>query len=284
MLVKPKGQNSYFEYSLKPAQLVKYISEHDNLAEFIKRALPSLSKAQIEEMTAIIRHHYMARFKKRRRPKYGNINKGFTENELVAFLNIIDSPKIRLLFEYQATLGLRIGEAVVVNIKDINLETQEIVVKTEKAKVIDTLKIPFSLFKRTMEFIQANSKNVEEAGGYIFFTATGHINVNYARNRFRYYLELAGLNQAYDISEETEGRTPRKLNRLTTHSLRHYAITKFAKSTNGNLILTSRFARHSQPSVTMTYVNTAKEEIYNVLDSFSIGEATLLKKRLNKAT
>ena len=48
-------------------------------------------------------------------PKYGSLNKGFTEQELVRFFNVIDNEKFRLLFSYQSQLGLRIGEAVRIN-------------------------------------------------------------------------------------------------------------------------------------------------------------------------
>ncbi|EQD35384.1 integrase family protein, partial [mine drainage metagenome] len=88
----------------------------------------------------------------------------------------------------------------------------------------------------------------------------------------------------YDTSDETNpARSVRHLHRLTTHSLRHYAITRFAKQTNGNLVLTSRFARHSDPSTTMTYITTRKDELYKEIDStFGLSEAVGLKARLSK--
>ena len=108
----------------------------------------------------------------------------------------------------------------------------------------------------------------------------GFMEVNYARGRFSYYLEKAHLDEVYDLSEEADGRPIRKLHRLTSHSLRHFAITRFAKSTNGNLILSSKFARHSNPNTTMTYIHNDKKEIYDVIDSISVGEVALLKKQL----
>ncbi|EQD32077.1 integrase family protein, partial [mine drainage metagenome] len=70
---------------------------------------------------------------------------------------------------------------------------------------------------------------------------------NYVRKVFREYVRAAKLDEVYDQSEESYGRTPRRLHRLTTHSLRHYAITSFARQSNGNVVLSSRFARHSDP-------------------------------------
>jgi integrase len=286
VMAKASGQSASFEYKVASEHKGKYIPEQ-SIAELISNALPLMSKAQIEQITAIVRHHYMQRFKKHKRAKYGNLNKGFTEQELQAFMRVIENRKHKLLFEYMSTIGLRVGEAVRVNLKDLNLETRELTVHTEKARTLDTLILPAPLFKATIEFAQENSKEITGSGGYLFFRdrmhskrPEGFMEVNYARGRFSYYLEKAHLDEVYDLSEEADGRPIRKLHRLTSHSLRHFAITRFAKSTNGNLILSSKFARHSNPNTTMTYIHNDKKEIYDVIDSISVGEVALLKKQL----
>jgi integrase len=228
--------------------------------------LPKLSKNQVETLRSIIHQHYVKRFKRSRIPKYGNLDKGFTEQEITVFFKAVDNPKFNLLFSYQAQLGLRMGEAVSVNVKEINFDTRELTLKTEKAQTLDTLLIPATLFKRTLEFIGRHTKEVEESGGYVFFkewhshSKLKHIDSNYARNRFIRYLNKAGLDQFYGISDESRpDRAVRNLHRLTTHSLRHYAITAFAKQTNGNVVLASRFARHADPATTMTYISTRRQ-------------------------
>ena len=255
----------------------------------MKRILPNLAKHQIEEIRTIVHQTYVKRFKRSRIPKYGNLNKGFTEYELQKFFKAIQNEKFRLLFSYQAQLGLRIGEAIKLNIKDINFQTREFALKTEKAKVIDTLLIPSKLFNETVEFIRNSTKQIENAQGYIFFkdcNSAGnlpHLEVNYVRNRFRHYVELADVDQVYDISDETNNRKPRRLHRLTTHSLRHYAITSFSKQTNGNVVLTSKFARHCNPDTTMVYISTKKEELYKEIDNImSIGSIDKLKRSHHK--
>jgi integrase len=245
---------------------------------------------QLQQMQSVLHKTQTKRFAgKRRTPKYGSLSKAFTDTQLTQFFRVIDEDKFRLIFQYQAQLGLRIGEAVRVNVKDINFETREITLKTEKAKVIDTLLVPNQLFKDTLAFISRHESEIEKALGYVFFRsperslwADHFIEQNYIRNRFRYYVVKTGLDQTYDTSEESvAGRPVRSLHRLTTHSLRHYAITSFSKQTNGNLVLTSRFARHADPSTTMVYVSTKKEELYKEIDNaFSIENITLLKKRI----
>ncbi|MGI0141837.1 MAG: hypothetical protein ACREBF_04290 [Candidatus Micrarchaeales archaeon] len=100
---------------------------------------------------------------KRKTPKYGSLSKAFSDVQLSRFLHAVDSDKFRLLFSYQAQLGLRIGEAVRVNIGRIDFETRELTLKTEKAQVMDSLLIPVPLFKETIAFISKHKSEIEQA-------------------------------------------------------------------------------------------------------------------------
>jgi integrase len=254
----------------------------------LERTLPYLPKHHLVEIRKMVMQTFRKRFQRSRIPKYGSLNKGFTEQELAKFFKVIDNEKFRLLFSYQAQLGLRIGEAVRINIKDIKFESRELVVKTEKAMTLDTLLIPAQLFQATLSFIEEHSSDIEKVQGCLFFKEEGksrlevpHVAENYVRNRFRYYAEKSGLSEVYDQSDELKGRVPRSLHRLTTHSLRHYAITKFAEQTNGNVFLTSKFARHTKPATTMIYISTNKKALYDGIDgAFSTSEAMSLRNRL----
>ncbi len=265
-------------------------TEPEKLKRHIQEVLPQLSFHEIKDVLSVIYRIKKRRFRGNAPPKYGSLNKGFTEQEVQAFFKVIKNDKFRLLFGYQAQLGLRIGEAVKVNVKDIKFETRELIVKTEKAHVIDTMLIPVPLFRQTVEFINRNDKAITQAGGFVFFAELGHslrgepfLEKNYVRKVFREYVRAAKLDEVYDQSEESYGRTPRRLHRFTTHSLRHYAITSFARQSNGNVVLSSRFARHSDPSTTMTYINTRKDELYKAVDeAFSIERASNLKNQLFK--
>ncbi|MGC8578307.1 MAG: hypothetical protein ACP5M7_10000, partial [Thermoproteota archaeon] len=139
---------------------------------------------------------------------------------------------------------------------------------------MDSLLIPMELFKETIEFIAKNQEPIKAANGYIFFKDNDnnhnnvqHVDPSYTRKVFRETIKDAGLDYTYGYSEETyPSHRERPLYRLTTHSLRHYAITRFAKSTNGNVVLTSRFARHADPSTTMRYISKDNEELYKNID------------------
>ena len=255
----------------------------------MESTIPYLPKHQLVEIRKLVTSQFVKRFKKNRIPKYGSINKGFTELELKRFFSVIDTPKFHLLFAYQAHVGLRVGEALRINIRDIKFETRELAIRTEKAGTLDILLIPLPLFKETLDYIESNTKGIEGSGGYLFFKEQGKstnpqpfVDVNYVRNEFKRYRDLAGLAEVYDQSDESShGGKGRNLHRLTTHSLRHYAITHFAEQTNGNIFLTSKFARHLKPDTTMTYINTNRKALYECIDgAFSVNQAISLKARL----
>ena len=165
---------------------------------------------------------FVKRFKRSRIPKYGSLNKGFTERELQLFFRVVTDPKFRLLFLYQANLGLRLGEAIKINMKDIKFGSRELVVKTEKAKTLDTLLIPAPLFKETLDYIKTHGQEIERANGYLFFKEEGksrtslpYLDEGYVRNQFRGYVKEAGLDEIYDQSDESR---PSRY-RISNHNL-----------------------------------------------------------------
>ena len=232
---------------------------------------------------------YKKRYKKSGAPKYGTLNKSFTELELQHFLRNVPSGKFRLLFKYQAYLGLRIGEVTRLHISNIDFEKRELILTSEKTNKSDSLRIPHELFQETVEFIQKNRDQLIKSKGFLFFKDNDNnhndvlcIDKNYVRKVFRETIIKTGLDYTYAVSDESlYGRKSRTLHRLTTHSLRHYAITHFAKATNGNVVLTCRFARHSGPAMTMHYISRDNEELYEKIDNaFPLAQATNLKAML----
>lgn len=264
-------------------------SEPLKIQELLEKELPNLAKHELEELTHTIREHYIATYKHSNMPKYGRLNKGFDSWQIQSFFRVIDKPKYRLLFGYMANLGFRIGEVIRINISQIDFKTRELKLRSEKSGRLDSLIVPIQLFKETIAFIRANQDDIEKAQGYLFFSdRNGHstreepyLEQNYVRKVFREYVELANLDEVYDVSNESNpSRKRRQLHLLTTHSLRHYAITRFARSTNGNVVLASKFARHSDPNTTLRYIHTDKQELYEAIDSIATDDVDALKKRL----
>ncbi len=269
------------------------INENTKLEELqrikgeLRELLPLLSKWRVEELQKLVLEHYTRKWRKRRFTKYGAINKGFTQSELNLFLDAVKEPRFKILFSYQAYLGLRIGEACKLNMRDFDFKIRELRVNTEKAHTLDTLIVPQFLFEQTLEYIRTNQKAIEGAQGYLFYKdqqksrkGTPYLDLNYVRNRFREYISLVALNEAYASTDETiPNRAKRTLHRLTTHSLRHYAITTFNRAVNVNITLTKAFARHREIGSTQVYIHTDKEELYGAIEkAFTKSEVILYGK------
>ena len=133
--------------------------------------------------------------------------------------------------------------------------------------------IPHELYLDTIEFIKSNISAIKAADNYIFFKDHGshskeaHMDANYTRKIFRQAVRKAGLDSTYGYADESMRKIrPRALHRLTTHSLRHYAITRFSRASNGNVVLTSRYARHANPSTTMRYIGKDQAELYRGIE------------------
>lgn len=250
------------------------VVELEREKEIVAQLIPRLGKHKIEELRKVIDRHYIKRFQgKCRIPKYGDLNKGFTEEKLRVFFLAVDKPKYKVLFGFQAYCGLRIGEACRVNFNDIDWKTREFKIKSEKTNKLNTLIIPLGLFQQLEEYVQEHKAEIDNAQGYLFYQekkfarrSEPYLETDYIRHLFRIYIVRAGLDETYATSEEQEGRRVRQLHLLSTHSLRHYAITQFARQTNGNLLLTARFARHIEPSTTKIYIHFEKEELYREIE------------------
>ncbi|MEW6035223.1 MAG: site-specific integrase [Candidatus Micrarchaeota archaeon] len=231
-----------------------------------------LTKWNLVKAITILSEARKRRFLRSKRPKYGSMNKGFTDEELERFFSVIDDPKAHLLFSFQAILGLRIGEAIRMNIKDLNLKTHELRIFSEKSGKTDYLLIPEKLFDATLQYIAAYEMEIAKAEGFLFFSFAygwrtrkieSHLTRETARNVFHGYAEKAGLAEIYGYSA---GAHPKPLFRLSPHSLRHYAITNFCRKNGGNVMLAGRFARHTNIQTTMIYIHTKKEELYGGIE------------------
>jgi integrase len=256
----------------------------------LEKLANELPEWKLKKLGSIIHTACIRRFRKPREPKYGSISKGFTELELQHFLRNVRSEKFGLLFKYQAYMGLRVGEVCRLHISNIDFDKRELTIKSEKSNKMDALRIPAELFAETAAYIMKYEANIERAKGHLFFKDNNldrngipHLDGNHVRNVFCTVRKRCGLDQVYCKSEESYGRKERNLHRLTTHSLRHFAITRFSKSTNGNIVLANRFARHTKIETTMHYIAKDKDELYKNIDiAFDLSALERLKNRMGK--
>jgi integrase len=107
---------------------------------------------------------------------------------------------------------------------------------------------------------------------YVLFSDTDnrvHVSPHWLRREFRDVIVKCGLDDVYAKSDEHEKRCKnRDLHRLTSHSLRHYFISKIYNNTK-NPIHTQKLARHQDFKSTQVYIFANKEELSGSLkDTF----------------
>ncbi len=201
-----------------------------------------------------------------------NINRNFSDEELDKFFSVVSNKKHLLCFKLQAYLGLRISEAVKVNLSDIDFNRRKIRVYAEKTEQLDFLHLHELAFESIQKWVRIHAKEIEEHQGFLIFSeqTKGHLSKDRMRNYFRAYLKKAGLDDCYveisTVGKQCYGKAgSRKLHRLSTHSLRHYYVTKVYKETM-NPVVTQKCARHRSFKSTSCYINIDPKDCIDALD------------------
>lgn len=193
------------------------------------------------------------------------------------FFSVIDNRKHRLCFEIQAYLGLRIGEAVKVNLADIDFRNKQMRVYAPKTDSIDFLPLHDKIYEILSAWVRACNEEITANGGYLLFpdkkrtsklrrSMSTHIVDPYMRRVFKDYIKRANLDEVYATISTVEGQPgeSRKLYRLSTHSLRHYFITRVYKKTL-NPLITQNLARHRAFGTTQGYINLSTKDNVNAM-------------------
>jgi hypothetical protein len=88
-------------------------------------------------------------------------------------------------------LGLRIGKAVKLHVKNVNLQTGELQIDNQKGDRADCLPIPSLLFEQIVKFINDYEDAIVKVKGQIFWSDTypernpcPYLSKNFARNVF----------------------------------------------------------------------------------------------------
>jgi integrase len=173
----------------------------------LEDSLIGLPKWKLGEISKAITTIRESKYKRRTDPKYGNLSKSMSKEQLFEIFKII-SPQIRSFFLVQLFYGLRIGE-----IKSIEIKEE-----------INLIKFWNDKYDR-IEYLPIHGPTLQ------ILKEAKHCSINSTdrlRNRFRE--EISKLNYIY--AKSTNGK---KLNLYTTHSLRHSAITLFTECTNSEL-------------------------------------------------
>jgi integrase len=227
----------------------------------------SLSKNKLAALIRAASRTRKKRFSRRKKPKY--IIPGFKAmplGDIDLFFSAFkpEEYRFKVLFLIQAFLGLRIGEVVRLNLKDLDFRNKQVAIHTEKKHYdqTDFLYMHEKLEQLLLEYISIYEKEIKEHDGYLFFTTNKrcrfpYISPDRARNIFRKVCERAGLTQTYS---EREGKKKGKLYRYTTHSLRH-SFGHFLAEREIPIEIAKHLLRHDSIQSTQIYYLPSKEKI-----------------------
>jgi integrase len=237
-------------------------------------SLEDLPQDKIKDLIkrlSLIRKRKYTRCKERR---YGNLNKGFTEGELQQFFKCCKNPRAYLAFKIMSLLGLRITECVSIKILDLDFQKNKIRIDTEKAGTIDYLYLHNEVRKLLFEWCEKFQEEILAHDGFILFpdprgsSVNNHISANWLRKEFRNVCLLSNLNESYGMANNYIGKgkfKDRRLFRLTTHSLRHYYISKVYRAST-DPIRTQKLARHQDFKSTQVYIHISQKEVDETLE------------------
>lgn len=193
--------------------------------------------------------------------------KCLTQSEEDRFLSTVgrrkDAERAFMLYRLMLVTGLRIGEALRLNIKDAGQPKTDIVVKGwtqegEKKERIKTVYFPKIIREHLARFIRIKGKDGEDIApeAPLFMSREGtRLSSRQAQREFKRWMKEAGI----------EGR-------LTPHALRHTAATKLLRRT-GNAKLVQRYLGHSDVATTLRfYVDVFPEDLERAAEMLSGGE------------
>ncbi|MBI4447548.1 tyrosine-type recombinase/integrase [Candidatus Woesearchaeota archaeon] len=223
-------------------------------------SLEDLSKNKLVKLITRLSAIRKKKYKRRKQAKYGSLNRGFTDAELKRFMGVIRNEKAWMCFNLMANLGLRVGEVVILKWEDIDFQNKRVRVHTEKAQTIDFLPMTERVQKLLRLWVQKSPPEANREDYLFRGQRLEHASPNWLRREFRDACKLADLNETYGDSEETMIERKRSLYRLTTHSLRHYFITRVYNKTK-NPIHSQRLARHKDFGSTQVYIHCTDADL-----------------------
>lgn len=178
-----------------------------------------------------------------------------------------DAERAFMLYRLMLVTGLRIGEALRLNVEDAVRPKTEIAVKGwtqkgEKRERSKTVYFPKSVRDHLARFLKIKERAGEsmEDGAPLFVSREGtRLSARQAQREFKRWVCEAGIT-----------------GRLTPHALRHTAATKLLRQT-GNPKLVQRYLGHSDVATTLRfYVDVFPEDLERAAEMLSGKEVVLL--------
>lgn len=252
------------------------VRQHGGLARLVPEGtLDQLRKHELERLRKNVLRELKVRYRKRGgAPKYGLLNKGFERWEAGLFFEQITNEKALLIFLLQIYLGLSIHEGCKLEAAHVDLLQRRLWIESCKGRYKVWVYLHDRIWAPLLAYYQGHEAEIRRTG-YFFpgkntYSKYPYVSPDWVRREFRDAREAAGkihpgLLFSYGLSEERDPhRRPRRLFRLTSHSLRHSFVTRVHETT-GDLLVTAKLARHVNPRNTMRYVHKSQDVIDETL-------------------
>jgi integrase/recombinase XerD len=220
----------------------------------------------------------------------GHLRKVFTETDISLFLDSIPlkSPhqvRDRALFELVYSSGLRVGDAINLELERVNLEERVLFVRGKGGK--DAF-IPFSETARRFLVLylsdarkkilkRMNRAVRKEAKPHVFIGKIGKLDYHRLADRFHEYLEACGL--------AGKGYTMHSIRHATgTHLLSHGASVRYVQELlrHEDLKTTQAYTRPTMENIKAIYrtYHPRENEFFKEIDAEYLAEVRELKERL----
>lgn len=189
-------------------------------------------------------------------------------NEEVVLLNVLskrkDAERAHMLYRLMLVTGLRISEALRLNVHDAERSKVDVQVKgwTRTGKKLIRIKsvyFPKALQERLAHFLRFKrraSEGLAPDAPLFVSREGGRLSARQAQRDFKKWVNLAGIES-----------------RLTPHALRHTAATKLMRRT-GNAKLVQKYLGHSDVATTLRfYVDVFPEDLKEAAELLSEGRS-----------
>ena len=165
-----------------------------------------------------------------------------SQEEILDLLQVTVNLKHRTILALMYSAGLRIGEVIRLELKDLDIDRRQIVVRQSKGRKDRHVMMAESLLPLILNYI-----NSYRPGKLVFAGGNGgHYSPGSIRAFLRRSCRLAGISK-----------------RVTPHTLRHSFATHMIE--NGvNLRHVQALLGHSKPETTMIYTHVAKKDLLRI--------------------
>lgn len=180
-----------------------------------------------------------------------------TDSEAKRFLEFVNkrSAQIKMIFLILIFLGMRGIE--VVSLKVSNIMGNKITFRQAKSHKLHTRVMPDYIKDLLYQYISKYQDKFID--NFIFppcnnRSRNSHITTGTIRWALKRFRNQYNLNDYYYIC-----RNGKKLYRISVHTIRHYFLTKFYKSSGNDLLLTAEVVGHKKIEQTADYIKAWKK-------------------------